>query len=167
MILAFDTHYLENQAKTVCIAFLQWTDEQPAQVYTEITPVAEAYEPGQFYKRELPCILSLIRQIDLSNVTAIVVDGYVVLDDAGKPGLGGHLYEALDRKIPVVGVAKTNYAQNNRQKQEVLRGASEKPLFVTAVGIDLATAAACVGNMHGEFRMPTLLKMLDVATKKQ
>jgi deoxyinosine 3'endonuclease (endonuclease V) len=137
----------------------------PAQVYAELTPVESEYEPGAFYKRELPCILSLLAKIDLSAVEAIMVDGYVVLDDAGKAGLGGYLFEALARKIPVIGVAKTNFAQNERSKIALLRGSSERPLFITAMGIDLATAAEYIRQMHGEFRMPALLRFLDGQTK--
>lgn len=165
MILAFDTYYHAEQAKTVCIAFPNWTDAVPVQVYAELTPVESEYEPGAFYKRELPCILSLLAKIDLSGVEAIVVDGYVVLDDAGKLGLGGYLFEAFERKIPVIGVAKTNFAQNEHSKIALLRGSSERPLFITAMGVDLETAAGYIRQMHGEFRMPTLLRFLDGQTK--
>ncbi len=165
MILAFDTYYYDNQAKTVCLGFHDWADEKPARVFTETIDVPAEYEPGAFYKRELPCIVSLLKQIDLNSVNAIVVDGFVVLDDAGKPGLGGWLYEYLDQKIPVIGVAKTNFAQNIANKRAVIRGESTKPLFVTALGMDLDTAAGYLKNMHGAYRMPTLLKELDRLTK--
>lgn len=165
MILAFDTYYYDNQAKTVCLGFYDWADEKPARVFTETIDVPAEYEPGAFYKRELPCIVSLLKQIDLNSVNAIVVDGFVVLDDAGKPGLGGWLYEYLDQKIPVIGVAKTNFAQNIVNKRAVVRGLSSKPLFVTAIGMDLDAAANHVKNMYGDYRMPTLLKELDRLTK--
>jgi len=165
MILAFDTWYFDNQAKTVCLVFHNWADEKPARVFTETIDVPAEYEPGAFYKRELPCILSLLKQIDLNSVSAIVVDGFVVLDDAGKLGLGGHLYTHLDQKIPVIGVAKTNFAQNVANKRAIIRGESTRPLFVTALGINLDTAADLVKNMHGDFRMPSLLKELDRLTK--
>ena len=56
-------------------------------------PVA-AYVPGQFYRRELPCLLAvfgLVRQ----PLEIILIDGYVWLDAQGMPGLGGHLFDAL------------------------------------------------------------------------
>ncbi len=165
MILAFDTWYFDNQAKTVCLGFYDWADEKPARIFTETIDAPAEYEPGAFYKRELPCIISLLKQIDLQLVRAIVVDGFVVLDDAGKPGLGGRLYEYLDQKIPVIGVAKTNFAQNVANKRAVVRGESTRPLFVTALGMDLDTAADLIKSMHGEFRMPSLLKELDRLTK--
>ena len=35
MILAFDTYYFDNSAKTVCLAFENWTDENIMQDYSE------------------------------------------------------------------------------------------------------------------------------------
>jgi deoxyribonuclease V len=167
MIIAFDTYYFENKAKTVCVCFEQWTDEKPTEILSEIIDSHEEYEPGAFYKKELPCILSLLKQIDLEKVDLIVVDSFVILDDFGKLGLGGYLYEVLDKKIPIVGVAKTNYAQNKTNKREVIRGESIRPLYVTTLGVDLEETADKVKNMHGEFRLPTLLKQLDMMTKKK
>ena len=165
MILAFDTYYYQNQARTVAVAFSQWPDEEPLKIYAETTQNPAEYEPGSFYKRELPCILSLIRQIDLSTVSHIIVDGYAVLDDAGKPGLGGHLYDALGKTIPIIGVAKSDFRSLKKGKVAVLRGQSQNPLFVTASGMEVETAAAFIDKMHGQFRIPTLLGLLDRATK--
>jgi hypothetical protein len=37
MILAFDTYYFENKAKTVCIAFENWNeDENTGAAYTHV-----------------------------------------------------------------------------------------------------------------------------------
>jgi len=165
MILAFDTFYKDDTAKTVCIIFHNWGDEHPAEVLIDlISPVAE-YVPGAFYKRELPCILQLLQQVDLDKVEFLIIDGYVVLDDTGTPGLGGHLYEQLEQRIPVIGVAKTRFANNNIHVAEVLRGGSRNPLFITATGVDLAVAAQYIKGMHGEYRMPALLKHLDGLTR--
>ena len=108
MILAIDVHYRATFAKAVAIEFATWDVESPTEIYEKIIHEVEAYIPGQFYKRELPCILSILRDIELTNFDCIIIDGYVTLDDHGKPGLGWHLYEALDHKIPVVGIAKNN-----------------------------------------------------------
>src|SRR3954470_22013277 len=108
MILAFDTYYKGDCAKTVCIAFHNWEDEHIAEVWTEeLIGVAE-YNPGEFYKRELPCIMSLYGKLPVMNVEAIVIDGFVYLDDNYKLGLGGYLHKELTEAIPVIGVAKTN-----------------------------------------------------------
>jgi len=114
----------------------------------------------------LPCVLSLLDKLNLEHVEAIVIDGFVYLDDEGKLGLGGHLYEALDGKIPIVGVAKTNFATIEKEKRVLLRGESVRPLFVTAIGMDLDEALKAVASMHGAFRIPTLLKQLDTYTKE-
>ena len=166
MILAFDSYYFDNKAKTVCVQFENWTDSAPSQVYSEVLENIAEYEPGAFYKRELPCILSLLKQIPLDSCIAIVVDGFVFLDDEAKPGLGARLYESLEGAIPVIGVAKTNFATLQREKISVLRGESEKPLFITAIGFNPEEAATKIASMQGEYRIPSLLKLLDSMTKE-
>lgn len=166
MILAFDTYYFDDKAKTVCVKFSHWTDQYPVEVFIDITLSNNDYESGAFYKRELPCILSLLNKINLKEIDLIIIDGYVILDDSGKFGLGGYLYEHLEKKIPIIGVAKTNFFQNDKYKREVLRGESTKPLYITAIGIDIDLVTEQVKNMNGKFRIPTLLKQLDQLTKE-
>lgn len=165
MILAFDTYYYENNAKTVCLAFEKWTDTVESHCYTQIKTGILDYEPGAFYKRELPCIISLLDTLTFDNIEAIVIDGFVYLDDNGTIGLGGHLYNALNKITPVIGVAKTNFATIQTNKKALYRGQSEKPLFITAIGIDIVLAADHIKTMHGDYRMPSLLKKLDTITK--
>lgn len=166
MILAFDTYYYDGKAKTVCLEFQEWNQSTDFKIHTEIIDNVAEYIPGEFYKRELPCILSLLNQIDLKNVEAIVVDGFVYLDNEKKYGLGGYLYEKLNQEIPIIGVAKTNFASIEKDKRSLLRGDSQKPLYVTAIGIELDNAFQKVESMAGEFRMPTLLKEMDRLTKE-
>ncbi|KAF2510655.1 endonuclease V [Flavobacterium zhairuonense] len=166
MILAFDTYYYDNKAKTVCLEFTEWNQEKDFKIHTEIIDNVSEYIPGEFYKRELPCILSLLNNIDLKLVDVIIVDGFVYLDDDEKYGLGGHLYEKLDKKIPIIGVAKTNFASIEKDKKALFRGDSKKPLFVTSIGIDLEDAFQKIESMAGEFRIPTLLKEMDRLTKE-
>lgn len=166
MLLATDVHYRSGTAKAVCIAFRNWSDEAPVQVYETWVPEVAEYLPGQFYRRELPCILAVLQTVDLTDAEALIIDGYVVLNDAGEYGLGGHLYEALERKIPVIGVAKTRFHLNSKHVAEVRRGKSQNPLFVTSIGIPLEQAAAVVQGMAGNYRMPHLLQLLDKQTKK-
>lgn len=166
MIVAFDTYYYDGKAKTVCLEFQEWNQSTDFKIHTEIIENVAEYIPGEFYKRELPCILSLLEKIDLKKVAAIVVDGFVYLDDEKKYGLGGHLYEKLNREIPIIGVAKTNFASIEKDKRSLFRGDSQKPLYVTAIGIELDDAFQKVQSMAGEFRMPTLLKEMDRLTKE-
>ena len=91
----------------------------------------------------------------------------MVLDDEGEKGLGGYLYEALNQKIPVIGVAKRSFRNLDKKVIPVKRGESKNPLFVTALGGDLVDYAEKVAQMDGAFRIPTLLKILDMETKKE
>jgi len=166
MILAFDTYYYDHKAKTVCVAFDGWVDKEPVHIYTEILDKVAEYQSGEFYKRELPCIMSLLKSIDLQLVKIIIVDSFVVLDDAGSLGLGGHLFNQLNQTIPIIGVAKNNFFTLQQQKRTLLRGDSQKPLYITSVGIDLDIATAHIQSMHGPYRIPTLLKQLDGLTKE-
>jgi len=161
MILAFDTFYFEDKAKTVAIEFESWTNETITKVYEETISGIDEYIPGEFYKRELPCILSLLKQIDLTHCQTIIIDGFVVLNDEDAIGLGGYLYKELEEKIPVLGVAKNNYAKINTQKRAVYRGESKKPLYITVKGLNLDIAADSIKHMTGNYRFPDLLKQVD------
>ena len=167
MILAFDTHYRDDHAKTVAVQFVDWPDPAPQHIEQEITEDIAAYEPGAFYKRELPCIFSLLKQFDLAEVSHMVVDGYVQLNDQGMLGLGGHLFHELGEQVPIIGVAKTAFHNNTLHTRELLRGDSKRPLFITAIGMDVDHAHDLIKSMHGKYRMPTLLQILDTNTKER
>lgn len=162
MIYCFDTYYFSPQARTACLGFASWEDAVPVFERIEILSDVAEYESGAFYKRELPCITSVLDKMELNPAEdCIIVDGFVVLDDTGKRGLGGYLFDHLNQEIPVIGVAKRDFFGLEKLKRPVLRGGSSRPLYVTASGMDLDEAAAKVASMHGEFRFPTLLKLLD------
>ena len=122
-----------------------------------VSPIA-AYEPGAFYKRELPCLLAVLEVSP--KVTHVVIDGYVWLDTAGTPGLGAHLHAALGGEVPVIGIAKTAY-RGSEMASKLERPGSAKPLFVTSIGIEPAEALLRVQRLHGPYRIPTLLKLVD------
>ena len=166
MILAIDVHYRDNSAKVVCAVLQQWKDPVAVQYHIRHVNAVAEYIPGEFYKRELPCILAILQDIDLSTVSCIVIDGFVILDDTGKHGLGGHLYERLDRKVPVIGVAKSSFHQNTQYVIPVYRGESSNPLYITAIGTDLQQAADHIQEMYGGYRIPAVLKELDRRTKE-
>lgn len=98
MKLAIDAYYFENKAKIVGILFLDWEDEQPIQVVSMCKENIATYESGAFYKRELPCIIDLVDKINLVEITCIILDSFVYLDDDKKMGLGGYLYEYLKKR---------------------------------------------------------------------
>lgn len=165
MLLAFDAHYTDDRTKLVAAAFNRWEDPKPAAIHTWHDGPAAAYEPGQFYRRELPLILRALQDFDLQQIEAIIIDGYVYLDATNRQGLGGHLYRALDQKVPVVGIAKSYFRDTNAEV--VLRGKSTKPLYVTAYGMIPEDAAAQVRRMAGPYRMPDILAAVDQETKRK
>jgi deoxyribonuclease V len=124
--------------------------------------VPAAYEPGSFYKRELPLLLTVLKKVERLPAM-IIIDGYVWLDANHRPGLGAILHEALGKRVPVVGVAKTVFGDALSWCIPVVRGVSRRPLFVTAAGINAEEAAKGVHTMHGLHRIPTLLKLVDSA----
>lgn len=164
MNLAIDVYYRENDAKAVGILF-EWDGELPIKSLVEYIQPIEEYEPGKFYKRELPCIMAILKEVDLDTLESIVVDGHVYTNNDKTYGLGGHLWETLNGKVPVIGVAKTSFHQTEEVSIPILRGSSLSPLYVSAIGFDLNDAIQKVRNMKGEFRFPTLLKALDQMTK--
>ncbi len=157
MIVAVDVDYRDADVVAAAVGFAHWTDEHAALevVVTSDVPPA-AYQPGRFYLRELPHIRSVLALI-VPPLNAVIVDGYVWL--GADKGLGAHLYDALEQAVPVIGVAKTQFA--GATAHEVIRGASARPLYVTSAGIEAADAAAHVLAMHGEHRVPTLLRRVD------
>lgn len=165
MILALDVHYRENIAQAVGILF-NWQDETPQEIIIDFIREVDDYVPGGFYKRELPCLLKICKKLNLETLEAIIVDGYIYLDNDKKMGLGAHLWQALNQTTPIIGVAKTLFFNNTETTIKVIRGTSKKPLYVSAIGLNLTTSASLIKNMKGEFRIPTLLKKLDTLTKE-
>jgi deoxyribonuclease V len=164
MLVCIDVDYRDGpRGRTIAcaagIVFPDWAS--PTSVAEHVVQLDEVadYEPGQFYKRELPCVLAVLERVEF-GVHGIIIDGYVILDEHGTPGLGGHLWEQLEQRVPVIGVAKNPFSRPN-PSIEVLRGDSQRPLYVTALGVEAQTAAADVRRMHGRFRLPTMLKRVD------
>ena len=164
MICCLDVDYQADRGQCAAVLFSNWTDAAPAKVYRSVTDHIQPYIPGAFYKRELPCMLNALRLV-AEPVSMLVIDGYVWLGE-NRGGLGFHLYEAQNGKIPVVGVAKTQFRGVETVAVPVFRGASRRPLWVTAVGMDTEEAARCIGQMAGEFRLPALLKVADGACRE-
>ena len=161
MIAAFDVYYFEdNSASAAVVLFSDYADSEPSASLAQILPKAADYMPGEFYRRELPCILSLLRQIKVSP-DELIIDGYVMLGH--KHGLGQHLFKSLDEKIPVIGVAKSKFV--GVKAVEVYRGKGKKPLYITSAGMDLQEASEKIRTMHGAHRIPTLLKHVDLLAR--
>jgi deoxyinosine 3'endonuclease (endonuclease V) len=157
-----DVHYEADRAITALVRFDRFTDEEPIDILVTTTQINSGYVPGEFYKRELPC---LVHAVQASNYffDTLVIDGYVCLA-APRKGLGHHLFDALDQKTAIIGIAK-NPMKLAIHHTPVLRGSSGKPLFISALGMELNEASERVKSMHGPFRLPTLVKLADQAAK--
>ena len=159
MMACLDVAYHGPEANAAAVLFHSWDDSVgEREIVTRVVSAAD-YLPGQFYRRELPCLLALLALIE-EPVEVLIVDGYVWLGQESLPGLGAHLYETLGRSTAVIGVAKSRFAGADGAVP-VLRGDSHRPLQVTAVGMDVRVAAHCIETMHGKHRIPTLLKRAD------
>jgi len=158
LISCVDVDYRASGAVGAGLWFRGWQastiEHQAVQHFSEVAD----YEPGAFYRRELPCLLGVLALGPRADV--IVIDGYVWLADAA-PGLGAHLHAAIGGIV--VGVAKTKFAGSNAIP--VCRGASQSPLFITSAGVEPDVAASWIASMHGPHRIPTLLKQVDTLAR--
>jgi deoxyribonuclease V len=163
VLIATDVAYDETHGTALAagIAFDGWAARRGARTYTVPIAGIAGYEPGAFYKRELPCLLALIGAID-GPIDAVIVDGHTWLQ-ADRPGLGHYLYEALDARVPVVGVAKRAFHRGIAEP--VLRGHSRQPLYVTADGLGVAEACDGLRAMAGPHRIPALLQQVDALSR--
>ena len=155
---AVDVHYpVEGGARAALVVA---TDAAFAEVIDERTvwlDDAAPYRPGRFYERELPPLRSLLDGVEPLDL--LVVDGYVDLDPAGRPGLGLHVHAAGMAPV-VIGVAKTAFRAATHAVA-VVRGTSARPLWVTAVGMSRDDAATQVAAMAGAARLPEALHRVD------
>lgn len=158
MICAVDVDYQPTGVTAAGVGF-EWADSIASiEVVVRSTSPAAEYQPGAFYVRELPFLVSVLERMPPLEI--VIVDGYVWLGE-DHPGLGKHLHDL--RGGIVIGVAKTRYA--GATAVEVVRGDSDRPLFVTSIGIAATAAAEHVRTMHGEYRMPTMLRRVDALAR--
>ena len=159
MIACVDVYYASTHAVAACVLFKGWCDHLSVRQITEKIENVRPYEPGLFYRRELPCLLRVLNKVK-EPLEAVIIDGYAWLGDNQTPGLGAYLFKALNESVPVIGVAKSSF-KGSESALKVFRGPSKRPLFVTAAGIDMEIAADHILGMHGKYRIPTLLKEAD------
>lgn len=159
--LVVDVYYTETTAHAAGIVFSGCEDiERISSSVCECSLVdGQEYVSGEFYKRELPILLKLIESLKaLPDV--IIIDGYVYLDEQKTPGLGCRLYEALGKKVPIIGVAK-NPRAGIPSDWTVRRGGSKKYLYLTSVGVPMDAVKLYIREMEGEHRIPSVLKEVD------
>src|SRR5207302_5376690 len=92
MIAAVDVHYGDDAVVAACVLFADWQDAAAVrEIVASHAPDAAPYEPGAFYRRELPYLRAILADV---GATTIVIDGYAWLG-VGRPGLGGFVHDAL------------------------------------------------------------------------
>ncbi len=103
MKAALDVAYEDGFGYAAAVAFQEWSDAEVIQEEMVVVSGVQPYQPGRFFQRELPCLLAALRA--LPPVEIVLIDGYVWLDGIGTTGLGAHLFQALNAKVTVIGVA--------------------------------------------------------------
>lgn len=163
MIACVDVGYQAKSALAACAIITDWPDCDPVTTHTVEIGQVEEYVPGEFYKRELPCILQVLSELNI-HPTCVVIDGFVWLDANQKKGLGAHLYDELNQSVPIIGVAKTSFATATTAIK-IYRGESTRPLWITATGVAAIDAANHIRSMHGKHRIPSIFSLVDRLSK--
>jgi deoxyribonuclease V len=161
LVAAVDVHYPRSGGARAGVVLA--ADASFAHVLAERIAVVDEvlpYQAGRFYLRELPPLRAVLGDLDRLNL--LVIDGYVDLDPAGRPGLGAHVHAEFG--MPVIGVAKSAF-RSATHAIPVLRGSASRPLFITAVGLPRTEAAEIVRQMAGQFRLPDALRRADALTR--
>ncbi|HSQ67434.1 MAG TPA: endonuclease V [Polyangiaceae bacterium] len=168
MLVCLDVDYRRHDVVAACVGFEGWAAAVPSfELAARVGGAPADYVPGSFYLRELPHLLRILEIAERERRVrpeVVLIDGYVSLGP-DRPGLGEHLHRALGGRTPVVGVAKTAF-RGAVHATAVKRGTSERPLYVTAIGIAQSEAAAGVEAMHGAHRVPTMLRRVDRACRE-
>lgn len=171
MIIALDSYYKDDLCNTSLVLFSQLDSSTPIYTDTIFTKNKEQYIPGQFYKKELPGIKKILEKFKKENpiwwsmVDMIITDSYVrlKLGDKEWDGLGEYLNNWLKKKKEeriIIGVAKTLFGDCNQISEIITRGKSKTPLYIQST-LSNKWAANLVKTMDGNYRIPTMLKLVD------
>ena len=160
MLVSVDVDYRPDATVAACVLFRDWGDAAEAAHFVDRGPPAEAYVPGEFYRRELPALLRVLARC-LDPLTTVIIDGYVWLGGDERPGPG---------RAPVRG-ARAKRARHRRGEDVVSlqpgRGAGAArrqpaaPAGHRSGGGRPGRRPRCIQRMHGPSRLPTLLKRVD------
>ena len=157
LFAAVDVCYLgSGRARAALAAACDPLFSSVAYSRTAMTSTAGEYRPGEFWRRELSPLRTVLDGV--AGLALVVIDGYVDLDPAGRPGLGARVHAEFG--VPVIGVAKS-FFRGAVHAAPVPRGRSARPLYVTAAGIGVPEAARMVAQMAGPYRMPDVLRLAD------
>jgi deoxyribonuclease V len=189
-----DVDYRDTGVTAACVGAEGWSSELARiEVVVRAPGRPAAYQPGAFYERELPYLLEVLER--MPPLELVIVDAYVWLGPArpglgkrlhdvrggivvgvaktrfaGAEASGGGAEASAGGFEVSAGGAEVSaggfdVSAGGFEAIEVRRGDSDRPLYVTAVGLEPAAAAAHVAAMHGEFRIPTLLRRADALAR--
>jgi len=82
MIALLDVHCTEPRARAACIVAADWDAPRPLETRVRLVGDVAAYEPGAFWKRELPCLLAVLGEVRAAPLDAAV--------DAARRMAGAH-----------------------------------------------------------------------------
>ena len=157
VFVATDVHYLASgAARAAAVVAADAAFSRLIADRIAVVPEVEPYRPGRFYRRELPPLRAVLGGLD--QMAVLIIDGYADLDPDGRPGLGVRARNEFG--VPVIGVAKSAF-RTATHAIAVLRGASARPLYVTAAGMPRTDAADLVRQMAGQHRLPDALRRVD------
>jgi deoxyribonuclease V len=106
VIAIVDAAYGNEASAAACVMAAGWESGAAISEFTHRDGPAADYQPGEFYRRELPLIVSVLAMLP-RKPDIVLIDGYVWLGVEGRKGLGAHLHEALNADSAIVGIAKT------------------------------------------------------------
>lgn len=159
-----DAAYIDRNAAVCGVCFSGIDSAVPLHICTAVVEGVAEYRPGSFYLRELPCLQKVIEKVK-GQPDLLIIDGYVRLP-GGRAGLGARLFQAMDEKLPVIGIAKSPF-RGRSLGQRVFRGQSMRPLYVTSAGIKEWKAAEMVREMRGRYRVPDMMRIADMNASRQ
>ena len=163
MILCMDAAYINGNAAVCGVSFFSIDSTVPLHICNVVVEGVAEYRPGSFYLRELPCLQKVIERVQ-GQPDLVIIDGYVWLPSR-RAGLGARLFQAMDEKLPVIGIAKSPF-KGQSVVQKVFRGRSMRPLYVTSAGIQDGKAAEMVREMRGRYRVPDMMRIADMNARR-
>lgn len=180
MILITDVCYDEqnNSAHIGGITFSDWTSDDVIDKFEiDKTGIDAEYIPGEFYKREMPCLIKLWNSIPedvKKNISTVIVDGFYDIWDC-RPGMGHHFKDWLSENgysnIEVVGIAKTKCRETNKFTLPVYRTKeSKESKWRGAIWVNGSNKnedyVKRVMSMAGKFRIPSIVKKVDHVSRQ-
>lgn len=163
MIVIIDVDYRENNtAKATGVILNDFSSKQPLAIVNSYIENVEPYVSGEFYKRELPCVKRLFEEHQLKPLVTII-DGYQNLNES--KALGEYIAEELTEHI-VIGIAKNKHI-NDPGSEEVFRGTSKKPLYITHSHSNESKLGDLIQEMAGENRLPDMVKLADTECRRR